>query len=66
LVGERIRSAISDSVFEAGIGPSIGITTSIGVTEFGRDGDTLDAILHVADERLYRAKHEGRNCVIAA
>jgi two-component system, cell cycle response regulator len=66
LVGERIRSTIADSLFQAGIGPSIGITTSIGVTEFGRDGDTLDQLLHVADGRLYRAKHEGRNCVIAA
>jgi diguanylate cyclase (GGDEF)-like protein len=65
-IGERIRSAISDSVFETGVGPSIGVTTSIGVTEFGRDGDTLDQLLRVADERLYRAKHEGRNCVITA
>lgn len=66
LVGERIRSAVADSVFEAGIGQSIRVTVSIGVSEFGRDGNTIDGILRVADERLYRAKGEGRNCVIAA
>ncbi|MDB5523191.1 MAG: putative Diguanylate kinase, domain [Rhizobium sp.] len=65
LIGERVRSAIADSAFEAGIGQSIRITVSIGVSEFGRDGDTLDAFLRVADQRLYRAKHEGRNRVIA-
>jgi diguanylate cyclase (GGDEF)-like protein len=65
-VGERLRSAIADHTFEVGIPPPIKITISIGVSEFGRDGDTLDSFLGVADQRLYRAKHEGRNCVIAA
>jgi diguanylate cyclase (GGDEF)-like protein len=65
LVGERLRSAVASNVFEVGIPPPIKITTSIGVSEFGRDGNTLDAFLGVADQRLYRAKHEGRNCVIA-
>jgi diguanylate cyclase (GGDEF)-like protein len=65
-VGERLRSAISGDTFEVGIPPPVKITISIGVSEFGRDGDTLDAFLGVADQRLYRAKHAGRNCVIAA
>jgi diguanylate cyclase (GGDEF)-like protein len=65
-VGERLRSAISDDTFEVGTSPPIKITISIGVSEFRRDGDTLDSFLGVADQRLYRAKHEGRNCVIAA
>jgi diguanylate cyclase (GGDEF)-like protein len=65
-VGERLRSAIADNAFEVGIPPPIKITISVGVSEFGRDGDTLDSFLGVADQRLYRAKHEGRNCVIAA
>jgi diguanylate cyclase (GGDEF)-like protein len=65
-VGERLRSAIERSAFEVGSQPSIDVTISIGVSEFGRDGDTLDEFLSVADQRLYRAKHEGRNCVIAA
>jgi diguanylate cyclase (GGDEF)-like protein len=65
-VGERLRSAIADNAFAVGIPPPIKVTISIGVSEFGRDGDTLDSFLGVADQRLYRAKHEGRNCVIAA
>ena len=66
LLGERLRSAIASRMFEAGIGPLIKLTASIGVSEFGRDGDTLGTILRAADERLYRAKNAGRNCVISA
>ena len=65
LVGERLRSAIAGNAFEVGIPPPIKVTISIEVSEFGRDGDTLDELLSVANQRLYRAKREGRNCVIA-
>jgi two-component system, cell cycle response regulator len=65
-VGERVRSAIADSAFHSGIGSPIGVTISVGISEFGRDRDTLEAILRVVDERLYRAKYEGHNRVIAA
>jgi two-component system, cell cycle response regulator len=65
-VGERVRSAIADSAFNSGIGSPIGVTISVGISEFRRDRDTLEAILRVVDERLYRAKYEGRNRVIAA
>jgi diguanylate cyclase (GGDEF)-like protein len=66
VVGERLRLAIEADAFEVGNRPPIDVTISVGVSEFGRDGDTLDEFLSVADKRLYRAKHEGRNCVIAA
>ena len=66
VVGERLRLAIEGNAFDVGKRPSINVTISIGVSEFGRDGDTLDDFLRVADQRLYRAKHEGRNCVVAA
>ncbi|MCA3920219.1 GGDEF domain-containing protein [Burkholderia sp.] len=64
-IGERIRTAIAGEPFEAGIGEPITVTVSVGASEFGRDGETIDAILRKADERLYRAKHQGRNQVVA-
>jgi diguanylate cyclase (GGDEF)-like protein len=65
-IGERIREAIAGSAFAVQSGQAIPLTVSIGVSQFGRDGDTIDDILRAADERLYRAKHQGRNRVIAA
>ncbi|AKM02781.1 MULTISPECIES: GGDEF domain-containing protein [Burkholderia cepacia complex] len=65
-VGERIRAAIAGTPFENGDGKPIEVTVSVGISEFGRDGETIDAILRKADERLYQAKHQGRNRVIAA
>ena len=38
-------------------------TLSIGVANFPEDGDTLEAIVHKADEALYAAKRGGRNRV---
>lgn len=39
------------------------VTVSIGVAAFPGDGDSPEALLHAADEALYRAKHGGRNRV---
>ncbi len=40
-------------------------TVSIGVATFPQDGSTVEGLLRVADERLYRAKGLGRNRVCA-
>lgn len=40
------------------------ITVSIGVAAFGVDGLAVDALLDVADRRLYQAKDAGRNRVV--
>jgi len=37
---------------------------SVGVAEFGPDGNELKALLSVADHRLYQGKAEGHNRVI--
>jgi diguanylate cyclase (GGDEF)-like protein len=42
------------------------ITLSLGVAVFPEHGSTIDAILAAADTALYRAKGEGRDCVVVA
>lgn len=61
---ERIRAAVAslDVVLAE---DTFRITVSIGVACFGIDGENIEAVFHRADERLYAAKHHGRNRVVA-
>jgi len=65
-IAERLRSVVASTTFESGHQQLNDVSVSIGAAQFGRDADTIDDILRVADERLYRAKHQGRNRVVAA
>jgi diguanylate cyclase (GGDEF)-like protein/PAS domain S-box-containing protein len=42
---------------------SVQITLSAGISAFPDNGADVDSLLHRADEALYRAKANGRNCV---
>jgi diguanylate cyclase (GGDEF)-like protein len=44
---------------------SLHITASIGVAIASAD-DTLNSLLQRADQAMYRAKAQGRNCVVSA
>ncbi len=57
-LAERLRSAVALHQFDEA-GP---VTASFGVTTYLPD-DTLETMLHRADEALYQAKREGRNRV---
>lgn len=60
-VAERMRAAVA-----TGFG-DIATTVSIGVASVGRqDTATLGALLQRADQALYRAKANGRNCITIA
>lgn len=65
-VAERMRIAIGSTRFDGlseGATISLGVTTSESVNDAAMEWDLL---VKEADQRLYRAKHEGRNRVVSA
>jgi diguanylate cyclase (GGDEF)-like protein/PAS domain S-box-containing protein len=42
------------------------ITISVGVATFPQHGNTVDTLLRIVDNALYKAKDKGRDCVISA
>lgn len=69
-VAERLRKLVADTPFPCSIGAgSLTVTASFGGVVV--DGNALEqtdvtAVIQMADEQLYKAKHDGRNCVYFA
>jgi diguanylate cyclase (GGDEF)-like protein len=61
---EHFRRAIAGMPVPTCIGP-LAVTCSLGVASWD-EGMPPEDLIHRADEALYRAKHQGRNCVCAA
>jgi diguanylate cyclase (GGDEF)-like protein len=62
---EAVREAIAAQSFVGGDAQPEGrVTISGGVATYPHDADTAEALLEVADRRLYRAKESGRNRVV--
>jgi two-component system cell cycle response regulator len=65
-VAERLRRGVEEQAFPISRPPEmLNITVSIGIASSNGGGDSAEQILHRADQALYRAKHEGRNRVVA-
>ncbi len=67
MVAERLRRAIAGEAFAIDKGSKhIGVTISIGLSTLETKGEPVADVLKRADVALYRAKHDGRNRVVAA
>ena len=60
---ESVRADVEKLSFE---NPALKVTVSVGVAVAPSDGNSSEELVKKADARLYRAKHEGRNCVRTA
>jgi two-component system cell cycle response regulator len=65
---ESIRELVASSAFELSRsrdGENVQVTISAGLATFPQDGSDERELFAVADERMFQAKREGRNRVIA-
>ncbi len=63
VVAEKIRKAvIAVNIAIPGFEKGINITVSCGVAGYGNGRETPESLYAAADEALYRAKANGRNC----
>ncbi|MBI3547676.1 MAG: GGDEF domain-containing protein [Elusimicrobia bacterium] len=60
---DALRGRVSQEAFVFQ-GQRTGVTMSFGVSSFPQDATTPSQLVRAADERLYRAKHGGRNQVV--
>lgn len=58
---ELLRSSIEQLLPEG-----ISVTASFGIAELDPDGETFEHLLARADQAVYLAKEQGRNCVVQA
>jgi diguanylate cyclase (GGDEF)-like protein/PAS domain S-box-containing protein len=63
---DDLRDSLAHRVFDMPDGRSMSVTVSIGMAQMHPLATTLDQMLKMADQGLYRAKREGRNRVIDA
>ncbi|NMF95885.2 GGDEF domain-containing protein [Aromatoleum toluolicum] len=61
-VAERLRCEVENLVVDG-----LKVTISIGVSAYADTGtESVDQLIHAADQALYRSKAGGRNCVTRA
>jgi diguanylate cyclase (GGDEF)-like protein len=65
MVAESLRQSLASTEIETA-GQSVSVTACIGLAELGADGQTLQAVLSHADQRMYWCKANGRNQVRAS
>ncbi|UGV27121.1 PleD family two-component system response regulator [Rhodopseudomonas boonkerdii] len=67
MVAERLRRSIAGESFSIDRGNKrIEVTISIGLATLEKKSESIADVLKRADVALYRAKHDGRNRVVAA
>jgi diguanylate cyclase (GGDEF)-like protein len=64
VVAERIRKSAEKREIKA-YDSALRVTLSIGLAVYPSDGKLLEELMDKADWALYRAKSQGRNCVVA-
>ncbi len=61
----RALEELRQMEFTGDHGEKFSISFSSGIVSYPDDKENVDELLRLADERLYKAKEAGRNCIVA-
>jgi len=64
-MAERLRQGFAAAITSLD-GTDVRVTASLGVAAWRGPGESLDTLIHRADQALYAAKHAGRDKVMVA
>jgi len=64
-IAERIRKAVEQKVFLKKEGYSLKISASFGLASYPGSAKSRDDLMRLADEAMYKVKHQTRNAVYA-
>ncbi|AMD00593.1 GGDEF domain-containing protein [Halomonas chromatireducens] len=64
-VAEKVRQLVFEQAFMSEEGNRFSVSITCGVSAFHGTEETVEAILHRADQNLYEGKRAGRNRVVA-
>lgn len=65
LIAERMRRSIEQNTFLKKEGYALKLTASFGVASYPESARSKEELLKIADEAMYRVKHQTRNAVYA-
>jgi diguanylate cyclase (GGDEF)-like protein len=61
---ERALDEFAGMRFKGDHGEDFSVTFTAGLATYPEDGDTLEKLVHIADDRLYAGKEAGRNRIV--
>lgn len=64
VIAERLRLAIASGNFLPESDPPLTVTISMGLSLIQAKDQDIESVLRRADDALYNAKHNGRNCLV--
>lgn len=62
-IAESLRQSVKGISVQKGLHVIEGVTLSLGISSYPKDGETQGAIVDAADRAMYKAKREGRDRV---
>lgn len=65
-IAEELRLHLERKPLQLGVKAVVDLSASFGVAQRGGTDDTIDAVITRADTALYKAKHAGKNRVVAS